>query len=89
MSHKKKKIICLFYSNLQASTKEDYIDDLKNRNGHILVYVTDDYSTTQLSFNQWLKIVEFVAMKYLSTKTERGREKKISKMRINFEGNLG
>ena len=45
---------------------------------------TGDYSTTQLPFNQWLKTVEFVAMKCLSTKTERGREKKISKIKIDF-----
>ena len=43
-----------------------------------------NYSTTQLRFIQWLKTVVFVAMKCLSTKTEREREKKISKMRIGF-----
>ena len=46
--------------------------------------VTDDFSTTQLPFNQWLKTVEFVAIECLSTKTEKGGEKKILKMRIGF-----
>ena len=37
MSHRKKDIICPFYSNLLASTRKDYIDDFKNRNSCILV----------------------------------------------------
>ena len=53
----------------------------------IISYVRNEmgvYSTTQLPFNQWLKTIEFVAIKCLSTKTERGREKKISQIRISF-----
>ena len=37
MSHRKKDIIYLFYSNLLASIREDYMDDFKNRNSRILV----------------------------------------------------
>lgn len=39
MSHVVKKIICPFYFNLQASTKEDFIKDFRLRNTRILVCI--------------------------------------------------
>ena len=37
MSHNKKEIIHPFHFNLQASTRENYMDDFKNKNSRILV----------------------------------------------------
>ena len=48
----------------------------------LVLIETGNYSTPQLPFNQWLKTVVFVAMKCLSTKTEKGGKKKIERWKL-------